>query len=108
MWIISLLLCVTTAVFDGTFAFVIPSARNLQLDKLYHGKLNVLKMAGEPMPGGQDIDWKNLQFGFMKTRSFAKVEFKDGKWGKTELMRGGAIHSNAYCFNCFALWPGMF
>ena len=116
MWRISLLLCVITVIFDGTLAFVVPSARNLQLGKLYRGKLNVLKMADEPVPGGQDIDWKNLQFGFMKTRSFAKVEFKDGKWGKTELMRGEpyipmhiastALHYGQACFEGLKAFTG--
>lgn len=38
--------------------------------------------------GSADLDFPSLQFNYIKTNSFLKCEFKDGSWGKTELMRG--------------------
>lgn len=44
-------------------------------------------------PGGQNLDWANLPFDYIQTRSFAKCIFKDGVWGPVELEEGEPVIS---------------
>lgn len=67
-----------------------------------------LMMMSAPEVGSQNLDWKSLQFEYMRTRSFAKCVYKDGKWGETELVTGEpyipmhigatALHYGQSCF----------
>ena len=67
-------------------------------------------------PGGQNLDWENLGFAYMQTRSFAKVEYRNGQWGKTELITGApyipihiastALHYGQACFEGLKAFTG--
>jgi|ERR1712216_1038806 len=65
---------------------------------------------------GQNLDWENLGFAYRKTRSFAKIEYHDGEWGKTELVTGEpyipihiastALHYGQACFEGLKAFTG--
>ena len=55
-----------------------------------------------------DLDWKNLQFEYLQTKSFAKCTYKNGNWGEIEIVQGEpyipihigatALHYGQACF----------
>lgn len=49
----------------------------------------------------ENIDWKNLSFGYIKTNLNARCYYKDGKWGKIELTDSESIplHMAATCLH---------
>merc|ERR1719424_2086146 len=62
-----------------------------------------------PLPGTAklDVDWKDLGFEFRPTKSHLKLEYKDGAWGKPELVSepyiklhigATALHYGQACF----------
>jgi len=49
----------------------------------------------------QEIDWKNLSFGYMKTDYNVRVYYRDGKWGEVEICSEETIpmHMAATCLH---------
>ena len=49
----------------------------------------------------QEIDWKNLSFGYMKTDYNVRVYYRDGKWGEVEVCSEETIpmHMAATCLH---------
>jgi len=49
----------------------------------------------------KNIAWSDLGFSYMQTNSIVRVKFKDGKWGKTELLKDPIIplHAAATCLH---------
>ncbi len=49
----------------------------------------------------QQLDWKNLPFGYVQTNGFVQVDYADGQWGKPELKTDPmlSIHVAASCLH---------
>ncbi|MCF0205098.1 MAG: branched chain amino acid aminotransferase, partial [Muribaculaceae bacterium] len=49
----------------------------------------------------QNIDWKNLTFGYLKTDYNVRCHFRDGEWGEIEVSSDEnlSIHMAASCLH---------
>ena len=93
----------TSLLFTGSNSFQTSSLISNSQRRL-HLSSSLASSAARVRPGSAELDtpWEELGFEFRPTNSHVKLVYKDGEWGKPELVQVSVVFENisSLCFYC--------